>query len=302
MRPPRVTLEQWRILQAVVDCGGYAQAAAHLHRSQSSVSYMVTKLQEQLGTPLMQIDGRKARLTEAGERLLGRSRQLVAQATDIEELASNLQRGWEPEIQLVIDAAFPTSLLVTALKHFAPLSRGTRVQLQEAVLSGTDEALIEGDADLVIGAQVPQGLLGSLLVEIEFIAVAHPEHSLHQLNRPLVAADLRDQLQVVIRDSGERRRRDSGWLGAEHRWTVTSFETAITTLSSGMGFGWIVRHRIEDELARGLLKPLPLRAGQRRRAHLYLVFGQPEEHTGPATHSLAHILMQTAGRELVRDS
>lgn len=33
MKPPRVTLDQWRTLQAVIDHGGYAQAAAHLHRS-----------------------------------------------------------------------------------------------------------------------------------------------------------------------------------------------------------------------------------------------------------------------------
>lgn len=297
MRTPRVTLEQWRVLQAVVDCGGYAQAAAHLHRSQSSISYAVNKLQEQLGARLLEIEGRKARLTDAGESLLRRSRQLVTQAAEIEELAANLQRSWEPDIHLVIDAAFPTSHLVTALKEFAPLSRGTRVQLQEAVLSGTDEALIEGSADLVIGAQVPQGFLGNLLVEIEFVAVAHPGHELHRLGRPLTAADLRGELQVVIRDSGQHRRADSGWLGAEHRWTVTSFETAITTLCNGMGFGWMVRHRIEEQLSRGSLRPLPLRSGQIRRAHLYLIFGHPEEHTGPATHTLARILQHTVRGE-----
>ena len=148
---------------------------------------------------------------------------------------------------------------------------------------------------------VPQGCLGNLLVEIEFTAVAHPDHALHRLNRPLTAADLRDQLQVVIRDSGAYRRRDDGWLGTKHRWTVTSFDTAITTLCSGIGFGWMVRHRIEDELIRGLLKPLPLRAGRRRRAHLYLVFGHPETHTGPATQTLADILQRTARREAPED-
>ena len=48
MTHPRVTLDQWRTLAAVVDHGGFAQTAEHLHRSQSSVSYTVAKLQEQL--------------------------------------------------------------------------------------------------------------------------------------------------------------------------------------------------------------------------------------------------------------
>ncbi len=41
MKAPRVTLDQWRTLQAVVDHGGFAQAAEALHRSQSSISYTV---------------------------------------------------------------------------------------------------------------------------------------------------------------------------------------------------------------------------------------------------------------------
>jgi len=40
----------------------------------------VARMQEQLGVPLLRIDGRKAVLTEAGEVLLRRSRQLVTQA------------------------------------------------------------------------------------------------------------------------------------------------------------------------------------------------------------------------------
>ena len=70
MKAPRVTLDQWRTLQAVVDHGGFAQAAEVLHRSQSSVSYTVARMQDQLGVPLLRIDGRKAVLTEAGEVLL----------------------------------------------------------------------------------------------------------------------------------------------------------------------------------------------------------------------------------------
>ena len=64
MKAPRVTLDQWRTLQAVVDHGGFAQAAEALHRSQSSVSYTVARMQEQLGAPLLRIE----RLTHADDR------------------------------------------------------------------------------------------------------------------------------------------------------------------------------------------------------------------------------------------
>src|SRR5690606_31973495 len=97
MKAPRVTLEQWRTLQAVVDHGGFAQAAEALHRSQSSVSYTVARMQEQLGVPLLEIAGRKAVLTEAGATLLRRSRNLLKEASQLEELAWNMDQGWRSE-------------------------------------------------------------------------------------------------------------------------------------------------------------------------------------------------------------
>ncbi len=296
MNNPRVSLEQWRVLQTVIDQGGFAQAAEHLHRSQSSVSYAVAKLQEQLGLPLLQIEGRKSRLTPAGEALLNRSRQLVNDATELEALAHTMEQGWEPEVRLVVDAAFPSGYLMAALKQFVPLSRGTRVQLNEVVLSGADEALIEGRADLVIGAQVPQGFLGDQLIEVEFVAVAQPDHALHCLGRELGNDDLRRELQVVIRDSGLHMKRDMGWLGSEHRWTVTSIDKAVEALLSGLGFGWVPMHQVQSYIEQGKLKPLPMSEGQRRHAYLYMIFGQPGR-IGPATKRLAEILRENCCNE-----
>jgi DNA-binding transcriptional LysR family regulator len=289
---PRVSLDQWRTLQAVLDHGGYAQAAEHLHRSQSSVSYTLAKLQEQLGVPLLEIQGRKAQLTAAGEALLRRSRHLVQEAMELEQYAHSLSQGWEAEVRLVVDAAFPTELLVTALRRFETLGRGTRVQLREVVLSGADEALEQGNADLVIGGRVPPEFLGDLLVEIEFVAVAHPGHPLHRLEREIGVADLERELQVVIRDSGMQRQRDSGWLGAEQRWTVSSMETALAAVRAGLGFAWLPRHKLGSLLEHGQLTPLPLREGSTFQGHMYLIFGD-QHQPGPATRQLAELLRST---------
>ncbi len=289
MKAPRVTLEQWRTLQAVVDHGGFAQAAEVLHRSQSSISYTVARLQEQLGVPLLRIEGRKAVLTEAGIVLLRRSRQLLQQACQLEELAHHMEQGWEAEVRLVVDAAYPTVRLVRALAAFMPQSRGCRVRLREEVLSGVEEVLLEGAADLAIcGLNIP-GYLGSALSEVEFIAVAHPEHPLHGLQRPLNAADLEGQMQVVIRDTGRHQPRDHGWLGAEQRWTVGSLATAATFVGNGLGFAWLPRHQIARELADGLLKPLPLVEGATHRPHFQL-YANKDKSLGPATQILVELI------------
>ena len=291
MKNLRVSLEQWRTLQAVVDSGGYAQAAEALHRSQSSVSYAVARLQEQLGVPLLKIEGRKAVLTSAGEAVLNRARQLVEDAAELEAFAHDLGKGWESEVRLVVDAAFPSGRLMAALKQFEPLSRGTRVQLNEVVLSGADEALLEGRADLVVCGQVPSGFLGDQLIEVEFVALAHHDHALHQLGRELTHDDLRREIQVVIRDSGVHIKRDVGWLGSADRWTVTSLDKAADALVAGLGFGWLPLHLAAPYIDQGVLAPLPLREGQRRTVNLFMVFGQANR-SGPATQKLAEILSE----------
>lgn len=289
MKAPRVTLDQWRTLQAVVDQGGFAQAAEVLHRSQSSVSYTVARMQEQLGMPLLRIDGRKAVLTEAGDVLLRRSRQLVKQASQLEDLAHHMEQGWEAEVRLVVDAAYPNARLVHALTAFMPQSRGCRVRLREEVLSGVEEVLKEGTADLAISSLNILGFLGTELGTVEFIAVAHPDHPLHRLQRELSFQDLETQMQVVIRDSGRQQPRDVGWLGAEQRWTVGSLATAASFVSSGLGFAWLPRHLIERELKDGLLKPLPLDQGARRNP-VFFLYSNKDKPLGPATQILVELL------------
>lgn len=289
MKAPRVTLDQWRTLQAVVDQGGFAQAAEVLHRSQSSVSYTVGRMQEQLGVPLLRIEGRKAVLTEAGEVLVRRSRQLISQAGMLEDLAHHMEQGWEAEVRLVVDAAYPTAQLLHALSAFMPQSRGCRVRLREEVLSGVEEVLLSGTADLAISALDLRGYLGLELDEVTFIAVSHPEHPLQQLQRPITSQDLESHMQVVVRDSGTLKPRDSGWLGAEQRWTVSSLATSAQFVMSGLGFAWLPQHLIARDLAEGKLKPLPLEQGLTRRPRFYL-YANKDKTLGPATQILVDLL------------
>jgi len=295
MRLPKTTLEQWRVLQAIVDHGGFAQAAEALHRSQSSISYAVARLQEQLGVDLLVIDGRKARLTDHGRALLAAAGELLTDAQRLEGLAASLMQGWEPEIRVVVDVVFPNALLLQVLSAFMRIAPQTRIQLKEVVLSGAEEALQGQEADVVIGTRVPSTHLGDHLLDIQFIAVAHPDHALHRLGRALDAEDLRRELQVVLRDSGTVKPRDEGWLGATQRWTVSSLQTSVSMVGAGLGFAWLPKHLIASQLANGTLVPLPLAEGGTRQVSLYLLFGKPGR-PGRGASELAEVIRQVVSR------
>lgn len=294
MKAPRITLDQWKTLQAVIDHGGYAQAAQALHCSQSSISYNIARMQEQLAMPLLRIEGRKAVLTSTGEILLRRSRQLTADAIQLESLAQHMQDGWEAEVRLAVDAAYPSQKIVQALQAFKPLSRGCRVLLREEVLSGVEDLLHDDETDLAIGGLEFAGYLPIELEPIAFIAVAHQQHPLHQLNRTLTENDLCVHMQVVVRDSGQRQPRNVGWLGSEQRWTVASSATSAEFIRAGLGFAWLPQHLVAADLATGLLKQLPLHSSIRQRP--FFLYSNKHKPLGEAAKILARCIQDSAAQ------
>lgn len=290
MSGPRTSLDQWQCFLAVVDEGSYSRAAEALHKSQSAVSYSVQKLEEQLGVAVFEIRGRKAELTATGRQLYHRGRALLAEACELEAAARIAAAGWESELRLVVDALFPKEVLLDVFAALGEEAPETRIECVETVLSGAEEALLERRCDMAITAIVPPGFLGNVLMDVRFVAVAHQDHPLHGLDRPLRLQDLRQHRQLVVRDSGQRRRRDAGWLDAPRRLTVSSLATSAQAVANGLGFAWLPETVIRAELASGLLKPLPLLEGGERRGKLFLIVPN-RDLAGPAVMRCEELLL-----------
>ncbi len=294
---PKSTLEQWRILQAVVDAGGYAQAAELLNKSQSSLNHAVAKLQNQLGVELLQVLGRKAFLTEAGEVMLRRSRLLTQQIEDLELLAASIDIGWEPEIRIAVELIYPKSFLYQALAQFYPQSRGSRIQIIDTVITGTTEIIQEAKADLVIAATgvIPKGFLGEPIYIAHMIPVIGVNHTLAS-ETSLGLEQLSQFLQIVIRDTASKPQDGpGGWLKAEQRWTVSNFYEAIEILKSGIGFSWLPQHLVDPLLDNGQLLRLPLKQSSERLVPMSILTPK-EEKLGPGSRQLRQLILALHGK------
>lgn len=290
MYRPKTTLEQWRILQAVVDNGGYAHAAAKLNKSQSSLNHAVSKLQNQLGVQLLEVKGRKAVLTEAGEVMLRRSRHLTQNVQDLEELAVNLNQDWEPEITIAVEIIFPKNLLYPSLKAFMPECRGSRLKIIDTVLTGTDEAITQGWADIVLSGRIPKGYLGEPIAETRLLAVCHPAHPLTQSQESIDPNELTQHLQLVIKDTSLNPKEESGWLRSEQRWTVSQFSTAIDLMLQEIGFCWLPEHLVEDYLQSGSLVQLNIRGGGFKKLVISMIHPRPDK-MGPGSKLLSELIL-----------
>jgi DNA-binding transcriptional LysR family regulator len=220
--------------------------------------------------------------------LYRRGKALVEEAGRLERAAGTLARGWEPEVRLAVDIVFPTWLLLECCAEFGQEHPAVRIDLVESVLGGTEEALVEGRVDFVIGSLVPGGFLGDPIMQLRFVCAAAPSHPLNQLGRPLDLDDLRQHRHLVMRDTGLQRTRTGGWLN-EMRWTVSNKATSIRAACMGLGFAWYPEDSIREELDSGALVRLPLVEGSERYATLYLTFADPDA-AGPGARRLAEIV------------
>jgi DNA-binding transcriptional LysR family regulator len=295
---PRITLEQWQALVAVVDAGSYAKASELLHKSQSTLTYAVQKLEALLGVKAFEIRGRKAVLTPTGEMLQRRARVLLDDARGLERASHLVSAGWEAEISVAADIIFPYWLLLRCFDRFGVESPHTRIELIESVLAGTTEALTGGRAHLAIAGRIPQGHVADPLVRLRAIPVAHPDHPLHKLGRPLTPRDLRAYRQLIVRES-DALRATKTTLEATQRWTVSHMSTSIVAAVHGFGYGWYPEEKIRPELAAGTLRPLPMREGGERFVELYLIYAD-RENAGPGTLRLAEIIREQTSGECVR--
>lgn len=290
---PKITLEQWRTLIAVVEAGGFAAAAERLSKSQSTVTYAIKRIATLTGVSVFR-PGRPMELTDSGRVLYRRGKSLLAEAERLERVARALAEGQESALRLAVEVIFPTWLLLETLSRFGEEYPDVRIELFESVLGGTEELLTEGRVDLAIGSRIPPGFSGDALMPVRFVCCAAPGHPLHALGRELTLDDLKQHRHLVVRDSGTQRSRKVLALEAEQRWTVSHKATSIRAAVLGMGFAWFAESNVRDELDRGELVPLPLAEGGIRYATLYRMHAD-QDAAGPGQRRFAALLADAVG-------
>ncbi|WP_053911037.1 LysR family transcriptional regulator [Pseudoalteromonas sp. SW0106-04] len=276
----RITLEQWRMFRAVVEYGGFNQAAAGVHKSQSSIHNAVAKIEAALGVKLFTVHGRKTTLTEAGNMMLRRAQYLLDEAAKVEAMGHTLGEGIESQLRIAVDELLPKELLFSVLEATSSQFPLLRIELFESVLAGANELLQDNKVDIAISPLANDDFCEEL-GHFEFIAVAHPQHALQQIPRALTFEDLKAHRQIVVRDSALNAQQSSGWLGAEQRWTVSHLHTSINMISKGLGFAWLPSIAITEQLEQGTLKALNIAGADTRTALLYLLF-KDGDNLGPA--------------------
>src|SRR5437016_3977643 len=81
-------LDLLRSFVSVVDAGGFTRAGERVHRTQSTVSQQIKRLEDSLGRELLHRNGKSVALTEEGERLISYARRILSLAEEAREVVA----------------------------------------------------------------------------------------------------------------------------------------------------------------------------------------------------------------------
>ncbi|MGY6271463.1 LysR substrate-binding domain-containing protein [Achromobacter denitrificans] len=148
-------LELLRTLVCVVDEGSFTRAASRVHRTQSTVSQQVRKLEQGIGKTLLLRDraGGNVSATEDGELMVAYARRLLAIAGEAEHVLSAPRKACV--LRLGIPEDFDVSRLTVLLAGFSASHADVRLETSSGMSMDLRAGLASGELDLALVKREP---------------------------------------------------------------------------------------------------------------------------------------------------
>lgn len=257
-----MTLDQLKMLVKIAETGSVLSASQALFRTQPTVSVAIRKLEEELDVQLLSRDQYRARLTPAGEKICQQAKVLLKQAADISSMADHLAAGYEPALNIAIEASCPMPYILNVLKKVEQQYPQTQFNLMAESIWGALERLKQGDADIAVSPWFEEDteLESFALLHETMTAVSSPQFFAYKGDEVLNYNDLKGEVQVVVKDSSHKpTEKKIGVLEEGRHWLVNDHHTKKEILLAGMGWGRLQNHLISKELQEGKLVPLRIR-------------------------------------------
>jgi DNA-binding transcriptional LysR family regulator len=278
------TIDQLKVLLAVVETGSFTAAARRSNRAVSAISYAIATLEQQLGIELFDREGsRTPALTKAGAAVLAKARVVAVGVDDLRASVRSLLGGIEAEVTLVVDVMLPSARLVDAVQAFETTFPAVKLRLHVEALSAVAQLVRNGVAMVGVGGGVLATEVDLELIHVgavEMIPVAAPHHPL-ALARPVPAGAARRHRQLILTVRTPFSEGPDVGVFAAEGWRMVDLGAKHALLLAGVGWGNMPEPNVRQDLAAGRLVRLELPEA-RSGAYAFHAMYRTDTPPGPA--------------------
>ena len=151
MHPPNLTPELLRTFVAIVEVGGFIKAAEHLHKTQSTVSQHVKKLEQESGVVLFQAEGRKRVLTASGHTLFSYAKRLLL--LQEETLTAVAHENFKGEVKIGLSHCLSEGIFPILLGQFSRNYPDMKITVDTSHSVTVNQAYARGEYDLSLSIE-----------------------------------------------------------------------------------------------------------------------------------------------------
>lgn len=177
-------IDQLRTFVAIAETGSFTRAADVVHKTQSAVSMQMKRLEERIGRPIFERDGRASKLTEEGQRLLDYARRILKLNA---EAMSSLASGLSGPVRLGVPDDYADRYLPEIMARFARTHPGAELTVQCQPSLELIKLIDAGDLDLAIVTNCEQMRPGERFRREHLLWITSSRHSVH-IEAPLPLA------------------------------------------------------------------------------------------------------------------
>ncbi len=290
-------LNQLRVFCAVVENKSFSKASEAVFLSQPTVSLQIKALEQELGTILLDRQGREVSITGSGKLVYGYARKILQLADEAEQAIAQLKGLIRGEIIIGASTIPGEYILPRLLADFKATYPGIEINL---VIGDTKEIIHK-----VLDNEVEIGFVGQRersekLVfhgfSTEKLVLIAPVNSPLSKHSQITVEELK-KAPLILRESGsgtrgtvERRLRELGVKEADLNIAMRVGSTAAVkkAVESGAGVSIISERAVENEIKLGLLKKIAIKDLKLQR-EFFIVYRRGRSHS-PATKALLKFL------------
>ncbi|WP_417532805.1 LysR substrate-binding domain-containing protein [Marinobacterium stanieri] len=227
---PNLSTELLRTFVTVVDEDGFIRAAERLHKTQSTVSQQVRRLEQELDVELFRSEGRKRVLTPSGETMLGYARQLLSLQEDA--LAAITEQSAQGELRIGVSLSLTESMLPSILARFKRHNPGIRLNVQTDYSNSVCEDYDRDQYDLALILRRDRTQVKGELLGYEPLIWIGPSGYQWSKNRPLPLVLL--NTPCLFREA-TMQALDSTDISWRTEYSTTSFTSLMAAVKAELG-------------------------------------------------------------------
>ncbi|PXW46017.1 DNA-binding transcriptional LysR family regulator [Klebsiella oxytoca] len=253
-------LRRFVTLKTVVEEGSFLRASQKLCCTQSTVTFHIQQLEQELSIQLFEKIGRRMCLTTAGKNILPHIHELIKVMESIRHAARQDQ---EPsgELRIATGETLLAYKIPAVLQRFKLRAPKVRLSLQSLNCYSIRDALLDDDVDLGVFYRVgnDEALKIHHFGEQQLVLVASPEHtSLNFMRRDqhIPLSFIINEPQCIFRQIFESELRKRG-ITLENTIELWSIESIKQCVAGNLGVSYLPRFAVEQELREGKLVELP---------------------------------------------